>query len=316
MSADNKDSLERNFGTTLIGKLLAIFGKGLAYIAMGLFALLAIYPIFWLIINSFKSNTDYQMNKVNLPPTWYPKENYGGAWSIGTFSKLIPNSLLYTLVGTLGVVLIATLAGFAFAKLNSRAKNFMYNSFVVGLLLSLSSLMVPIFLQLSQLDVVLGKLFAALHFIKDAQNFNFFYNSRIGVILVYIGSGLPMAIYLTTEYIKGIPTSLVEAARIDGAGYFRIYWSIILKMCVPILTTVAIITLPGIWNEFALINMIVGKLEFQSLPLGIMRFNGELSVDYGKQFAALVVGLAPMLLFYIAFRKQITKGVAGGAVKG
>lgn len=316
MNMDIKDSQERNFGTTVVGKLLAIIGKALAYLVMGLFALMAIYPIIWLVINSFKSNADYQLNKVNLPPVWYPKENYGGAWDIGDFAKLLPNSVIYTVIGTLGVVLIATLAGFAFAKLSSRAKNFMYNSFVIGLLLSLSSLMVPLFLQLSQLDMVIGKLAASLHLIKDAKSFEFLYNSRFGVILVYIGSGLPMAIYLTTEYIKGIPTSLIEAARIDGAGYFRIYWSIILQMCVPILTTVAIITLPGIWNEFALINIIVGKLELQSLPLGIMRFNGDRSVDYGKQFAALVVGLAPMLLFYVAFRKQITKGVAGGAVKG
>jgi raffinose/stachyose/melibiose transport system permease protein len=314
MSRDAKVAADRAFGTSAISKCLAIIGKALAYAVMGFFALMAIYPIIWLIVNSFKSNADYQLNKVNLPPIWYPKENYGGAWSMGDFSKLLPNSLIYTVVGTLGVVLIATLASFAFAKLSSRAKNAMYGSFVIGILLSLSSLMVPLFLQLSQLDALLSRLFVWLRFIKDANSFNFFYNSRYGVILVYIGSGLPMAIYLTTEYIKGIPTSLIEAARLDGAGYFRIYWSIILQMCMPILITVAIITLPGIWNEFALINIIVGRLEFQSLPLGIMRFNGDRSVDYGKQFAALVMGLAPMLLFYIAFRKQIAKGVSG--VKG
>jgi raffinose/stachyose/melibiose transport system permease protein len=121
---------------------------------------------------------------------------------------------------------------------------------------------------------------------------------------------------MTTEYIKGIPTALVEAARIDGASYLRIFSKIILPICVPIVTTVAIITLPGIWNEFALINIIVGKLELQSLPLGILRFSGSRSTDYGKQFAALVLGMMPMLLFYLAFHKQITKGVSGGAVKG
>ncbi len=116
--------------------------------------------------------------------------------------------------------------------------------------------------------------------------------------------------------MRGIPTSLVEAARIDGASFARIFASVILPMCVPILTTVAIVTLPNIWNEFALINIIVGKLDLQSLPLGILRFSGSRSTDYGKQFAALVLGLAPMLAFYVAFRKQITKGVSGGAVKG
>jgi raffinose/stachyose/melibiose transport system permease protein len=176
--------------------------------------------------------------------------------------------------------------------------------------------MIPLFLQLSQVDLILGNLWVSLGFLKDPRAFHLFYNTRFGVILVYIGSGLPLAIYMITEYIRGIPTSLVEAARIDGASYWKIFARIILPMCAPIITTVSIITLPGIWNEFALINIIVGKLDFQSLPLGILRFSGSRSADYGKQFAALVIGLMPMLLFYITFQKQITKGVSGGAVKG
>jgi raffinose/stachyose/melibiose transport system permease protein len=314
VSTDRSEA-EKNFGETVGGRILALVGKAVAYAVMALFALMAIYPIIWLCINSFKSNADYQLNKIGLPPEWYPI-NYKGAWDIGDFSKLLPNSLFYTVVGTAGVVLLATCSGFAFAKLNHRAKGGMYGSFVIGILLSLSSLMIPLFLQLSQLDLSLGNLFAAIGLTSDPRSFHFFYNTRIGVILVYIGSGLPLAIYLTTEYVRGIPTSLVEAARIDGASYLRIFSAIILPMCVPIVTTVAIITLPGIWNEFALINIIVGKLDLQSLPLGIMRFSGSRSTDYGHQFAALVLGLLPMLAFYVAFRKQITKGVSGGAVKG
>jgi raffinose/stachyose/melibiose transport system permease protein len=311
----NRSEAERNFGETLGGKILALFGKGVATAVMILFGLMAIYPIIWLFINSFKYNADYQMDKLGLPPQLFPG-NYKGAWEIGDFSKLLPNSIFYTIVGTLGVVLLAAASGFAFAKLKHRSSNFIYSSFVVGILLSLSSLMIPLFLQLSQLDLSLGSLFAKLGVLQDPRSFHFFYNTRIGVIIVYIGSGLPLAIYLTTEYIRGIPTSLIEAARIDGASYGKIFMSVILPMCVPIVTTVAIITLPGIWNEFALINIIVGKLDLQSLPLGILRFSGTMSTDYGKQFAALVLGLLPMLAFYIAFRKQITKGVSGGAVKG
>ncbi len=314
MSTDRSEA-ERNFGETLGGKVLAIFGKTVATAVMVLFAAMAIYPIIWLFINSFKSNADYQLDKLGLPPQLYP-DNYKGAWDIGDFSKLLPNSIFYTVVGTLGVVLLAACAGFAFAKLKHKASNLIYGSFVIGILLSLSSLMIPLFLQLSQLDLSLGDLLAKLGALRDPRSFHLFYNTRIGVIIVYVGSGLPLAIYLTTEYIRGIPTSLIEAARIDGAGYGRIFLGVVLPMCVPIVTTVAIITLPGIWNEFALINIIVGKLDLQSLPLGILRFSGSRSTDYGKQFAALVLGLLPMLAFYIAFRKQVTKGVSGGAVKG
>lgn len=314
MSTTTLDA-ERRFGTTALGRTAAFVGKALAYAVMGFFALMAVYPILWLCMNSFKSNADYQLDKIGLPKEWFPL-NYKGAWEIGDFSILLPNSIFYTVVATLGVLLIATLASFAFAKLGSKAKGPIYGSFVIGIMLSLSSLMIPLFLQISQIDLSIGTLLASIGLVQDPRSFHLFYNTRFGVILVYIGSGLPMAVYMTTEYIKGIPTALVEAARIDGASYLRIFSRIILPMCVPILTTVAIITLPGIWNEFALINIIVGKLDLQSLPLGILRFSGSRSTDYGKQFAALVIGLTPMLLFYIAFRKQITKGVAGGAVKG
>ena len=305
----------RPVGEGAAGRVLAAAGKALATAVMALFALMAVYPILWLLVNSFKSNADYQLDKIGLPPQWYPS-NYKGAWEIGDFAKLLPNSVFYTAVGTIGVVVLAASAGFAFAKFEHRAKGPMYGSFVLGILLCLSSLMIPLFLQLSQLDLAIGTLLARLGASADPKSFHLFYNTRFGVILVYVGSGLPLAIYLATEYVRGIPTSLVEAARIDGASFARIFASVILPMCVPILTTVAIVTLPNIWNEFALINIIVGKLDLQSLPLGILRFSGSRSTDYGKQFAALVLGLAPMLAFYVAFRKQITKGVSGGAVKG
>lgn len=247
MSTDGTEK-ERSFGSTVGGKALALIGKIVATAVMTLFALMAIYPIVWLLVNSFKSNADYQLDKIGMPRQWYP-DNYKGAWEIGDFSKLLPNSIFYTTVGTLCVILLATCAGFAFAKLRHRLKGAMYGSFVIGILLSLSSLMIPLFLQLSQLDLSIGNILASAEILSDPKSFHFFYNTRIGVILVYVGSGLPLGVYLTTEYIKGIPTSLIEAARIDGARYSRIFASIILPMCVPIITTVAIITLPGIWNE-------------------------------------------------------------------
>ena len=213
-------------------------------------------------------------------------------------------------------MLLAILAGFAFAKIRSKATPIIYGSFVMGILLSIQSLMVPIFIEVSQLDRLLGGLLQVLHLIKSADTFHLFYNSRIGVLLIYIGSGLPVALYMSTAYVRGIPDALVEAARIDGAGYFRIFRGIILPMCVPIATTVAILNITGLWNEFALINILVSKTELKSIPLGVYRFTGTMMADYGKQFAALVIGMAPMLVFYIIFRRQITKGVSAGAVKG
>jgi raffinose/stachyose/melibiose transport system permease protein len=302
-------------GQTPSSRVLGITGRALAYLVMGLFALMTILPILWLVINSFKSNAEYYLSKLALPQKlqWV---NYSGAWDIGDFRELIGNSFIYTIGATLGIIFFSILAGFAFAKLRSKATPLIYGSFVMGILLSIQSLMVPLFIEVSQFDKILGALFQVLHLVKNADSFHFFYNSRIGVLLVYIGSGLPIALYLSTEYIKAIPTALVEAARIDGAGFFRIFRAIIVPMCVPIATTVAILNITGLWNEFALINILVSKTGLKTIPLGVMRFSGTMMADYGKQFAALVIGMGPMLAFYLVFRKQITKGVSAGAIKG
>ena len=161
--------------------------------------------------------------------------------------------------------------------------------------MTLQSIMIPLFVMINQVGL---------------------YDTKLGVLIPYVGIGLPMGVYLCTEYIKSVPDALVESARIDGAKYFRIFGSIIVPMAKPVATTLAILTISGTWNEFMLINMLTSSTKNKSLPVGIQSFAGALSTDYGKLFASLVIGLLPMLLFYIVFRKEITKGVAAGAVKG
>ena len=280
--------------TTALGRIGGAAAKAAAYAMMLLFTAMTLYPIFWLIMNSFKSTKEFQVSQLALPrdPTL---SNYVEAWKMGDFALLFPNSLIYTVGATLGIVFVSLLAGFAFAKIASRATKPIYNGFVVGILITAQSLMIPLFLEVNLLGI---------------------YNTRLAVLLVYIGTGLPIGVYLATEYIKAIPSALIESARIDGASFWRIFAKIVVPMSMPVAVTLSILNISNIWNEFALINILVSKTELKSLPLGIYKFSGSLSTDYGKQFAALTIGMVPMLLFYVIFRKQITRGVAAGAVKG
>lgn len=127
---------------------------------------------------------------------------------------------------------------------------------------------------------------------------------------------MPLGVYLCTEYIKSIPDSVIDSAKIDGASYLKIFTAIIIPMAKPVATTLAILNVTGIWNEFMLINILVSKNSLKSMPVGIMKFSSALSSDYGKQFAALVIGMLPMLIFYVIFRNKIAEGVSAGAVKG
>jgi raffinose/stachyose/melibiose transport system permease protein len=265
------------------------------HIIVIIFAILAVYPIFWLIVNSFKTTQEYMLvSKLALPTRWF-YQNYIIAWRDANFAVLTLNSVIYTSVTVSTIIILSFMAGFAFSKLPTKITPMLHGSFIIGILITLQCIMIPLFLMIRAVGL---------------------YNSRLGVLIPYIGVGLPMAVYLATEYIKSIPDEVVESARIDGAKYLSIFARIILPMAAPVATTVAILTTTGTWNEFMLINVLISSDRYKSLPYGIQSFSGSLATDYGKQFAALVIGMTPMVIFYLIFRKQITKGVSAGAVKG
>jgi len=269
--------------------------KILMYLIVIIFTILAVYPIFWLVMQSFKTTQEYMTaSKLALPVRWF-SGNYPWAWTVGKFTTLILNSIFYTSVTVVSIIILSFMAGFAFAKLPSKLTPVLHGSFIIGILLTLQSILVPLFLMINAVGL---------------------YDTRLGVLIPYIGIGLPMSVYLSTEYIKSIPDSILESARLDGAKYLKIFRSIILPISAPVAATVAIITTTGTWNEFVLINILVAKNELKSLPVGINMFSGALASDFGKQFSALVIGMLPMVIFYVIFRKQITKGVSAGAVKG
>ncbi|MDR0540309.1 MAG: carbohydrate ABC transporter permease [Spirochaetaceae bacterium] len=273
----------------------SIPAKTIIYAIMAVFTILALYPLFWLILQSFKTTQEYlTSSKLALPQAWFAG-NYPYAWNMGKFGILLMNSIFYTAVTVVAVVLLGFMAGFAFSKLKGKSTKILHGSFIIGILLTLQSIMVPLFLMVN-----------AVHL----------YNTHLGVLIPYIGLGLPMGVYLGTEFINSIPEALIESARIDGAKYLRIFFSIILPMTAPAAMTVGILTFTGTWNEFMLINILTSNDMVKSIPVGIGRFSGALASDYGKQFSALVIGMVPMVAFYLIFRRQITTGVAAGAVKG
>ncbi|MDR2597996.1 MAG: carbohydrate ABC transporter permease [Treponema sp.] len=276
-------------------KSTSSLAKGIMYFIVIIFTVLALYPIYWLIIQSFKTTQEYMTtSKLALPKNWYTR-NYPWAWINGKFTLLFINSVFYTAITVFFIIILSFMAGFAFAKLPSKLTPWLHGSFIIGILLTLQSILVPLFLMINAINL---------------------YNTRLGVLIPYIGLGLPMSVYLASAYMKSIPESILESARMDGAVYFRIFLSIIMPMSAPVAATVAIISTTGVWNEFVVINILVSDDRLKSLPIGINRFSGALAADYGKQFSALVIGMVPMVVFYIIFRKQITKGVSAGAVKG
>ncbi len=269
--------------------------KILVYAVMIAFTVLTVYPILWLVIQSFKTNTAYlTTNKLSLPTSFY-FGNYAFVMNQGNFLNFFKNSVIYSAVTVVGVVALSNMAGYAFAKLQFKVTKLLHGLFIVGILLTLQSILIPLFLMVSA---------AGIH------------NTRLAVLIPYIALGLPMGVYLCTDFAKSIPDELLEAARIDGSGFMRIFTRVVLPMCAPVSVTLAIITFTGTWNEFVLMSLMTSSEQYKAIPYMVGRYAGALGSDYGKLFTSLTVALVPILIFYMVFRNQITKGVAAGAVKG
>jgi len=164
----------------------------------------------------------------------------------------------------------------------------------LGYLISINSVIIPLFLMLTAVGLT---------------------DSHLGIILVYTAFGLPMAVLLATQFMRGLPNSLIESAYIDGASVFRTFLSIILPMTIPVIITISIMSGLGIWNEFLLVLVLASSDFTKSLPVGVFSFSSLTGTQLGWQLAALVIATLPAMAVYFSFQKKLAEGVAGGALK-
>ncbi|MEA4863867.1 MAG: carbohydrate ABC transporter permease [Sphaerochaeta sp.] len=264
-----------------------------SYVLLILFTLLTVLPVVWMLYSSFKPMGEIMLHPLRLPanPTW---ENYRKAFQYGNLVVSFINSVFYSGVSTVSTVLLALAAGFALTKFGYRSSSVYFGIFTLGLLITVNSVITPLFIMETSVGL---------------------YNTRLGVILPYIAFGLPMAVLLSTSYIRGIPDALIEAAVIDGASYIQIFWKIVLIVSTPVLATTSILSFLGNWNEFLMVFTLTSGEGMRSLPVSINSFAGRLNEDYGLQFAALVVGTIPMFILYLIAHESVIKGFGEGALK-
>lgn len=268
-------------------------GKVLSYLLMITFTLLTIIPLTWMILSAFKPHALIVRHPLAPPMTWYV-QNFVLAWTQGHLGIYFVNSIIYSLTATFCTVLFAMSSGYALSKFHYKSSRFVSLLYTLGLLITVHSVIVPLFIMETKLGLS---------------------NTRLGVILPYIAFGLPFQVFLATTYIKGIPDAMQESAIIDGANYIQIFLRIITPVATPIISTMFIYTFLGNWNEFILVLTLTSDLTVRSLPVGINSFAGGMSRDYGLQFAALVIGTVPMIIFYLIFKDKIAQGFAAGALK-
>jgi len=265
-----------------------------AYTIMVVYTVLTLGPLIWLFYSSFKPHPEIVRNIFSLPKS-LDFTNYEVAWVRGNLGIYFVNSVIYTSIATALTTLFALSAGYALAKFGYKIAAVVYAFFIMGLLVTPHSVLVPLFV------------------LETSTNID---NTRLGVILPYIAFGLPFLVYLATSYIRGIPDELEQAALCDGADHLQIFWRIIAPVAKPVTATMIIFSFINNWNEFVFVFVLTSDKMLRSLPVGINAFAAGLTRNYGLQFAALVIGTFPMIIFYIFFHEQIARGFAAGAVKG
>ncbi len=267
------------------------------FIAMLLFALLWVYPLVLIILNSLKPVNEMMSSFMSLPSAeTLQLERYLKVWEKLDFSRLFFNTTMYTLVSVCFTLLFASMAAYKLSRTKTR---------VSGLVFSL--IILPMMVPFQTYMITLTRFAGSLHMMGNQP----------GYMVVQVGLLMPLAVFLFHGFVKGIPKELDECAYIDGASRLRTFFSIIFPLLLPITITVAVIDALAVWND-VVINMLMvgGKNAFMNIQNALfMRFSGTKS-DWGTALPGIVISMVPNIVFFLFMQKYIVGGITAGAVKG
>lgn len=279
-------------GLSIKNKILSVILNAILIV----FSLSCIFPLVWMFYSSLKEKRVFNADIVGLPksPTISNYINILTNKDYHIYASLI-NSIRTTFLSLVLIIFFGFIVGYILSRVKFKGNRILYVMFLMGMLIPIHSLLVPIYVVFNTTG--LG-------------------NKWFTLIIPYVAFGLPIAIFLVEGYVKAIPTALEEAAAIDGSSFTRTLFTVILPTCKPILTTIGIIQTFACWNEFSFALVLLKDPGLQTVPLAMTQFTGQFSSDYPKIMAAMLITMAPIILFYFIFSKQIIKGMVAGAVKG
>ena len=264
-------------------------------LAMICLAAIWFIPIYYLIVTTLKSPQEAVSNPLSLPKI-FKFENYVTAWNNMEFPRSFGNTLFITVTAVTLIVIFGGMAGYALARTKTKLGNRMFLFFLAGLVVPFQMNIVSLYKIVKSLNLM---------------------NSLFAVILVNVAINTPQAIFLFKEFIEAtIPKELEEAADIDGCSVITKYFKIVLPLLKPVASTVIILVTLNVWNEFLTPLLFLQSRENGVILQEVSRNIGQFSTDWTALFPMLMLGVAPLIIFYIFMQKYIIAGVTGGAVKG
>jgi multiple sugar transport system permease protein len=265
----------------------------LAFAALLLGAIVWLIPLAWVVDTALKTESDTTTIPVTwIPPSGFTLESFGEILAGGNMLRWYFNSFLTTSIITLLVVLLASLAAFGFSRVAFRGRRFLFFVIIAGLIIPPQILIVPLFTEMNALGLV---------------------DTYWGIILPQIAA--PIAVFIFKQFFDGIPHELEDAARVDGASRFRVYWQIWMPLSRPAIAAVGIFIFVISWNNFLWPFIIVTNTDMMTIPVGIATVQSSYGVRYADIMASAVLGGLPLIIVFLFFQRQIVQGIANTGLK-
>ena len=257
------------------------------------YAVIAVAPLLVMVFSSLRTTREMARNPLALPlnPNF---ASYTKAWVQASFGTFFTNSLLVTIGSVLISTVVSLLAAYALARSKSRVTGIIEAVFLSGLMLPVYLAILPVFYLLDGMGLV---------------------DNKFGLILLYAALSIPFSVFVLTSFFRQLPVELEEAARIDGAGSFTMFWHIMLPLVKPAIATVVVFRFVPIWNDFFYPLILMRSKENYTLPVGLTTFFGEYQTDWPTLFAGLVIATIPLVVLFLVATKQIVAGLTAGMSK-
>lgn len=265
-----------------------------AYIFVGAYALLILYPLFFLGASSMKSNDAIFLSPWALPSA-LDFGSYAKVWSEFRLGRYLLNSLYYAATATVVVVVISSMAAYALVRMKWRLKGFVLAAMLLGLMVPLHSELVPIYIILTKLGMRAP---------------------RVALPLVYIAFSMPITVFITSGYFRSIPRAIEESAVMEGASIEQSFFTIIVPIAKPAIATVLIFDFINVWNDFFAALVFVNSDNDKTIQLGIAGLKGVFVTRYSDLLAAVIIAIIPSVIVYVLLQDKIIEGMTAGALKG
>ncbi len=257
------------------------------------YVVLIVYPLLNMILSSFKSTRAIMQSPFSLPES-FEFTNYVTIWVDKGFGRYFFNSLAFTAISMVFVILFGSMAAFGIARYTFKGNTLLYMVFLSGIMLPLKAAIIPLF------QIVKG-----LHLMDNP----------LSVIFIFIAMGLPSTVFILSGFMRTIPVALEQAARIDGCSDLRIYSQIVMPIAAPSVALVTIYNAMPIWNDFFFPLVFIQSDKLKTLPVGLSSFIGQHSTKWDLLFTGLSIAIVPMLILYLFMSKYFIKGMTAGAIK-